>query len=115
MLTGDIEVEAERRIVGSALGGIDAVVVPHHGSLTSSSVAFVDAIKPEIAIVSAGFANRWGFPKADVVSRWRGVGAELLNTATSGAVSVRLCGDGGLGPIRRDRHQRRRFWRDGVD
>ena len=115
LLTGDIEAGAERRIVEShALGGIDAVVVPHHGSLTSSSAAFVDAVKPGIAIVSSGFANRWGLPKADVASRWRDVGAELVNTATSGAVSFRICRDGGMGPIRRDRYQRRRFWRDGA-
>ncbi len=97
-----------------ALGAIDALVVPHHGSLTSSSVAFVDAASPRLAIVSAGFANRWGFPKARVVERWRAVGAEVLNTATSGAVSLQLCASGGVQERRLDRDERRRFWREGA-
>jgi competence protein ComEC len=113
LLTGDIEIAAEREIM--AVKGwerIDAVVVPHHGSLTSSSTEFVDAVAPEIAIVSSGFNNRWGFPKPEVVARWSAAGASVLNTASSGAVSFRLCQDSGLAPPRLDRHERRRFWRD---
>ncbi|MGI9233859.1 MAG: ComEC/Rec2 family competence protein, partial [Woeseiaceae bacterium] len=93
---------------------IDAVIVPHHGSLTSSSSAFVDAVVPRVAIVSAGFENRWGFPKEAVSERWHAVGAEVLNTATSGAVHFRLCRESGLGTVTRDRDDRRRFWRDGA-
>ncbi len=113
LLTGDIEAAAERDIVaGKAWERIDAVVVPHHGSLTSSSAAFVNAVAPRIAIVSSGFNNRWGFPKAEVVARWSAVGATIFNTASSGAVSFRLCRESGLGPTRLDRHERQRFWRD---
>ena len=113
LLTGDIEAVAERDLVAARpWGRIDVVVVPHHGSLTSSSVAFVNAVAPKIAIVSAGFNNRWGFPKAEVVARWSAVGATILNTAPSGAVSFRLCRESGLGAPRLDRHERRRFWRD---
>jgi competence protein ComEC len=89
--------------------------VPHHGSLTSSSVPFISAVSPNVAIVSAGYGNRWGFPKAAVVARWQAVGARVLNTATSGAVSLRLCADSGIGRVRLDRHERRRFWRDDAD
>jgi competence protein ComEC len=113
LLTGDIEAEAEREILdrnGPVV--VDAVVVPHHGSLTSSGVAFVDAVSPLVAIVSAGYGNRWGFPKERVVMRWRAAGAEVLDTATSGAISLRLCAAGGLQDLRRDRYERRRFWRD---
>ncbi|NNF40499.1 MAG: DNA internalization-related competence protein ComEC/Rec2 [Woeseiaceae bacterium] len=115
LLTGDIEVEAERAILTrEVLGTMDALVVPHHGSLTSSSVPFVETTSPRLAIVSAGFANRWGFPKARVVERWRAAGAEVLNTATSGAVSLRLCASGGVQGLRLDRDERRRFWREGA-
>ena len=115
LLTGDIEADAERELIESAQWKrIETIVVPHHGSLTSSSVPFVNAVSPKIAIVSAGYGNRWGFPKAPVVARWQGVGARVLNTATSGAVSLRLCADGGIGPLRMDRRERRRFWRDNT-
>lgn len=115
LLTGDIEAKAEHEIVARGLiPEVDVVVVPHHGSLTSSSMPFVDATSPLLAIVSAGYGNRWGFPKAAVVERWRSVGATVVNTATAGAVSLRLCADGGLVEWRKDRHARRRFWREGA-
>ena len=115
LLTGDIELAAEREIIAAQpWESIDAVVVPHHGSLTSSSTQFVNAVAPTIAVVSAGFNNRWGFPKAEVVARWSATGASVLNTASSGAVSLRLCRDSGLGAPRLDRHERRRFWRDAA-
>ncbi|MGI9248026.1 MAG: ComEC/Rec2 family competence protein, partial [Woeseiaceae bacterium] len=112
LLTGDIEAGAERALIRrNELAVVDVVVVPHHGSLTSSSAPFVDAVSPMIAIVSAGHANRWGFPKERVVARWRSVGAEVLDTATSGAVSFRMCAQGGIRSLREDRYERRRFWR----
>jgi competence protein ComEC len=112
LLTGDIEAGAERELIRkNGLAVVDAVVVPHHGSLTSSSVPFVDAVSPIVAIVPAGYANRWGFPKERVVARWMSVGAEVLDTATSGAVSFRMCAQGGIRRLRKDRYERRRFWR----
>jgi competence protein ComEC len=113
LLTGDIEADAERELVRSDyLRPVDVVVVPHHGSLTSSSRSFVDITSPQIAIVSAGYENRWGFPKQAVVERWQSVGSEVLNTATAGAISTRVCKQAGIIALRKDRHERRRFWRD---
>ncbi len=111
LLTGDIEAAAERGLVqrGANLGA-DVVVVPHHGSLTSSSVPFVDSVHPNVAIVSSAYANRWGFPREDVVRRWRASGAEVLNTARDGAVFLRICAADGLVELRREREERRRFW-----
>lgn len=111
LLTGDIEVAAERDLLmRDALGAVDVVVVPHHGSLTSSSAALVHQLKPRVAIVSAGFANRWGLPKPVVIDRWASVGSTVLNTAEAGAISLSLCADGGIRQLRSDRHERRRFW-----
>ena len=111
LLTGDIEVPAERDLLRRrALSAVDVVVVPHHGSLTSSSAAFVNQLKPRVAIVSAGFANRWGLPKEVVIDRWASAGSTILNTAEAGAVSVSLCADGGIRKLRSDRDERRRFW-----
>ena len=112
LLTGDIEARAEQVLVkrrGQVLGA-DVVVVPHHGSLTSSSVPFVDSVRAEVAVVSAGYANQWGFPKARIVERWRARGSEVLNTGTSGAVYLRICAATGVSELRLEREERRRFW-----
>ncbi len=115
LMTGDIEADAEREMLQRGLpGAVDVVVVPHHGSLTSSSTPFVDATSPLIAVVSAGFGNRWGQPREAVVARWLASGADVINTATAGAVSLRLCAREGLIERRRDRQTRRRFWREGA-
>jgi len=84
--------------------------VPHHGSRSSSSPAFVDAVRPEVAIVSAGHANRWGFPKPEIVARWNRAGATVLETAGTGAVGIRICAASGIERIVRHRDTRRRFW-----
>jgi competence protein ComEC len=111
LLTGDIEVAAERDLVRrGALSTVDVLVVPHHGSLTSSSAAFVRQLAPRVAIVSAGFANRWALPKQVVIDRWVAVGSSILNTAEAGAVSVSMCAESGIRKIRADRDERRRFW-----
>lgn len=113
LITGDIEQPAEQQLVrDGVLGGVDAVVIPHHGSRTSSTAPFVSALTPDLAIVSAGFDNRWGFPKDDVVARWAGVGARVLETSTSGAIGIRLCERSGINEVIEYRHEHRRIWHD---
>ncbi len=115
LLTGDIEAGVERALLrGGALRRVDAVVVPHHGSLTSSSGPFVARLAPHVAVVPAGFRNRWGFPRQAVADRWRQAGAELVVTGEAGAVSLSLCTQGGLRGVRKDRDARRRFWRESI-
>lgn len=113
LLSGDIERAAEHWLVEQRrLPSVDVVVVPHHGSRTSSSLPFVQALRPQFAIVSAAFGNQWGFPRQDVVDRWQAAGARVLNTATSGAVAMQLCADRELeypGQYRRDK---RRIWHE---
>lgn len=111
LLTGDIERPAERQLLRSRHPvGAEVAVVPHHGSATSSSAAFVDSVSPVVAIVSAAHANRWDFPRDSVVRRWEAVGATVLGTADSGAISVRLCATQGIVFTQRERERRRRFW-----
>ena len=113
LFSGDIEKYAEQSLLQrQLLRPVDAVVVPHHGSSTSSTAAFVRALRPSVAIVSAGFGNHWGFPKADIVARWEAVGAELLNTATAGAIELKICAASGLESIRRYRVDNRRIWHE---
>ena len=111
LLTGDIEAPVEATLLGNALlGPVDTVIVPHHGSRTSSTPDFVNTLRPALAIVSAGFDNRWGFPKTDVVRRWEFGGARLLETATSGAIGRRICIDSGVERLRRERPDSRKYW-----
>jgi competence protein ComEC len=70
----------------------------------------VGFVQPDYAVVSAGHANRWDFPKAVVVDRWAGAGAAILNTASSGAVRFRVCASGGVVEMDENRAGRRRFW-----
>jgi len=113
LLTGDIESAGERDFLSQwPYDAVSVVLIPHHGSLTSSSPSFVNRLRPNIAIASTGYNNRWGFPKDRVRQRWEGVGARVLDTGMSGAVSLRMCKDGGIQSIRLERQQRRRFWHD---
>jgi competence protein ComEC len=84
------------------------VVVPHHGSATSSSSAFVAAIGAKHAIVSAGFANRWGFPRPEVRARWEERGARVVTTGDAGAVTVVL-GTADVA-VSTERDRRHRYW-----
>lgn len=112
LLTGDVERAAERALVGTFPGNdlaADVLQVPHHGSATSSTAGFVEKVSPSTAVVSAGYANRWGFPVTEVVERFTGAGARIVNTARAGAVTVEL--ESSAGPIvRRFRDRERWLW-----
>ncbi|MDX8408210.1 MAG: DNA internalization-related competence protein ComEC/Rec2, partial [Mariprofundaceae bacterium] len=96
MWPGDIESESEAAIVSDLPAGIDAMLMPHHGSSTSSSQDFIEALRPILTITQTGFANRYGFPDASVLQRYRKVGSRVYDTA-DGAVLVEW--PGGSGPM----------------
>lgn len=110
LLAGDIGREGEQALLQRAAARLsaDVVLVPHHGSGGSSSPAWVDAVAPRLALVSAGYQNRFGHPRPDVVRRWQAVGAEVLTTAESGAIRVWL-GAQGL-QVREQRIHEARWW-----
>jgi competence protein ComEC len=96
LFTGDIESEAERRIVLSGdVGNFDVVKVPHHGSRTSSTEAFVDATRPHYALVPVGRRSVHGHPHPEVVERWRDAGAEVRTTGENGMITV-IVTNGGI-------------------
>ncbi len=92
LLTGDIENEGEQRLLADSPAGLasNILVAPHHGSATSSSAPFVRRVEPDWVIFSTGYRNLYGFPKSEVVDRWRATGAETINTAETGAVTFHL-------------------------
>ena len=96
LLTGDIGEVVERQLLRRDAGSLsaDVVLAAHHGSGGSSDPDFVAATGARLALVSSGFGNRFGHPRADVVARWDNYGAEVLNTAESGAVRVWLGAEG---------------------
>jgi len=64
------------------------IKIPHHGSLTSSTPAFLAALHPNVAIASAGRANHFGHPVPEVLQRYRSIGAQIFRTDQDGAVTV---------------------------
>ncbi len=113
LLTGDIEAPVETLLQYYAeLREQDVVFVPHHGSRTSSTAALVEATRPDLVIVSAGYRNRWGFPKPAVSERWALAGAALRNTAHSGAISQQICRDSGSNVLTETRLARRKYWHE---
>ncbi|MCP3868244.1 MAG: DNA internalization-related competence protein ComEC/Rec2 [Gammaproteobacteria bacterium] len=112
LIAGDIEKSAERRLVSKYKDYLDTdlLLVPHHGSRTSSTKALVAAANPGFALVAAGYLNRYRFPKAEIVSRWEAQGARVMTTAEYGSISFRLSpGKGIEGPYAyRETHGR--YW-----
>ncbi|MEZ9139246.1 MULTISPECIES: DNA internalization-related competence protein ComEC/Rec2 [unclassified Shewanella] len=89
LLTGDIEKSTEQYLVEhKLLSPTDILLAPHHGSRTSSSEAFIDAVSPKQVIFTAGFANQYGFPKKDVVERYKTRGVETLISGNSGQITI---------------------------
>ncbi len=105
LLTGDIERTAELQI---PVQKTEVLLVPHHGSRTSSSPELIAAVAPRWAIVPAGYRNRFGHPNREVLERYRAAGTKLLRTDLDGAVTVRL----GIRDVsvRAERASRARYW-----
>jgi competence protein ComEC len=113
LLAGDIERSAERELLrrSAALLPAEALLVPHHGSATSSSAEFVRLVAPRYAVFTVGYRNRFGHPREDVLDRYREAGSTLLRTDTGGAVEIRFAPGGVRIETQRDRA--RRYWHEG--
>lgn len=93
LLTGDIEEEAEERLLQQGTDLSAAVLkVPHHGGRTSSSREFLAKVQPQIAIISVGTGNRFHHPHPEALERYRETGVTLYRTDRDGAVIVRTDG-----------------------
>lgn len=91
LFTGDIEADAETAILNSwADISCSVLKVPHHGSRSSSTPAFIAGTSPEIVVISAGARNWYGHPHPDVVAGWEGAGSRVYRTDRDGAVSIRI-------------------------
>jgi competence protein ComEC len=110
LLPGDIERRGEEALLASGANlTADVLVAPHQGSKSSSTPAFIEAVKPKAVIFPAGYRNRFGHPHAEVVARYRETGAVLYRTDRDGAVLISLHADGAM-VVDRWRAQYRRYW-----
>jgi competence protein ComEC len=90
LLTGDIEAMAESwlvKIYGEELKA-NVLIAPHHGSKTSSTAEFLQAVQPDYVLIPAGYRNQFGHPHKDVLARYRQIQAKSLNSTDSGAITV---------------------------
>ena len=89
LLTGDIELWAERNILeNSSSLSSDILKSPHHGSLSSSSEEFLNEVKPSVIVICVGKNNRYNFPDPIILKRYRSIGASIYRTDTHGAIEI---------------------------
>lgn len=98
LLTGDIEQSSEKKLLEKSKTlankklASTLLIVPHHGSRTSSSLDFIKAVNPAYALIPVGYLNPYGHPKAEILERYRQLKIPLLDSVHSGAISFVLNG-----------------------
>ena len=110
LLSGDIEDFVESRLVQDSLQPHSVLIVPHHGSNSSSSPAFISRVRPELAVASAGLGNRFDFPRQEVRQAYKKRGIPLLTTGECGGLSLLIGPDGEIS-AQSARNKRPRIWR----
>jgi competence protein ComEC len=97
LLTGDVEDDVDPILATRGLPAIDVLKVAHHGSATASTPAFLDEVRPKVAIVSAGAGNPYGHPARSTIDRLEATGADVFRTDTNGSVQVTIDPAGDIG------------------
>ncbi len=113
LLTGDLEARGELELVRRDPAALkaDVLLVPHHGSRTSSTPGFIAAVAPDIAVYTSGYRNRFGHPRPDVVARYDRAGIRSYRTDFDGALTFTFAPGRSLLP-RAEREHDRRYWYD---
>lgn len=111
LLSGDIERPAERQLLSTdpVMLQADLLVVPHHGSATSSTEEFIDAVSPQVALIPVGYGNRFNLPNDDVVQRYKKREITVLQTRNHGALSFKVTSEG-IGDPESYRYAGQRYW-----
>jgi competence protein ComEC len=110
LLPGDVSQAIEQRLLDEGLQPHDLLLVPHHGSASSSGAEFLARLRPRLAVATAALGNRFDFPRDEVRERYRAAGIPLLTTGECGALRIRLEG-GTMSSVESARRQRNRVWR----
>jgi len=117
LLTGDVEARSEQEMLSRDPDALrsDLMLVPHHGSKTSSTAAFLDAVGPRAGLVSLGYRNRFRHPHETVVARYAGRGIALRRTDREGALHVVLPAESGDAIRIEGYAARSRYWSERRD
>jgi len=107
LLTGDVEAAQETSLLGQGLAPVDLLLVPHHGSRTSSTRELLEQLRPRWSVVQAGYRNRFGHPSPLVRERYAALELALVETATCGAARWRSAQPQALDC---ERQQQARYW-----
>ncbi len=112
LLVGDIEKSVELALLKhpKLAEPVDVLLVPHHGSRSSSSLALIQQLQPEYGLVSSGYRNSHGHPHQKVVERYHQYGVQLLNTSEVGAVTLVWSENNPL-QLTRQRDNHNQWWR----
>ncbi len=112
LLLADIEKPAEQWLIHNQKQNLaaDVLLVPHHGSKTSSSPAFLQAVKPKLAIVSVGYRNRFHFPSQKVIKRYQQHQIPVLSTIDQGEVQVKFPATDSDVIVQAKRIKDQRYW-----
>ena len=118
LLTADVEAVSESDIIERYAATplmlkSDVLLMPHHGSLTSSTPEFIDAIAPKIALINAGYRNRFGHPREGVLARYTERDIPVMRTDWHGAITLNSVD--GIAKIDKARETRQRYWVDRPD
>lgn len=113
LLAGDIERASELELLARYESSLDAdvLVVPHHGSKTSSTPPFIAQVSPQAAVIANGYRNRFGHPKAEVLARYRDAGSAIYRSDRDGAVLFDLLPAHGVA-VKAWRRSARRYWHE---
>jgi competence protein ComEC len=109
LLAGDIEAPQEAELVESMPDKLRAAVLlaPHHGSGTSSTLPFLNAVKPQVALFQVGYRNRYHHPKPEIFERYGVLGIKRIRSDESGAVTLQF---GSSLAISEYRTEHARYW-----
>ena len=118
LLTADVEAMSEADIIERytatpSMLKSDVLLMPHHGSLTSSTPEFIEAVTPKLALINAGYRNRFGHPRESVLARYTERNIPVMRTDWHGAITLNSVD--GIGKIEKARETRQRYWVDRPD
>jgi competence protein ComEC len=116
LLTGDIEKQAEKVLLDTSLQASnllksDVLIAPHHGSKTSSTLDFIQAVNAKQVIFTVGYLNRFKHPKPEIVERYQASEAEVFRSDYSGALLLNFNAAQGI-QTEQWRRTHRKYWHD---
>ena len=113
LLPADIERISEQELLDRIPKALPShvLIAPHHGSKTSSTEEFIRQVNPAVTIFTAGYRNRYGHPKQEIVNRYEAIGSKLYRSDQSGAIELRFENESGFATTTY-RQQHHRYWWD---